>query len=424
MPTDQVRDQRRLTASRVAVVVLFVLGGAVAGAWAARIPTVKAQAGLSDAEWGIAILAQPIGNLLALTLVTRVITRSGSRVLAVLGAVGLLVIAPVTAAQHRPALLVVCLLIQGAVTGLLLSPMNALAVDVEHRYRRSILSSFHGWYSIGQLSGALAGALAASAGLSPWRQLALTNALLAVLTAATARGLPDDRHAPVAPVAGLADAPGECECGCEAGRPAAARRRRVPSQLWLLTGIVLLSGLCEGGAVQWGAQFSVSLGATAALGALTLTSYSVSIAVVRMVGDALVNRLGPSSFIRASALISAAGVAVAVGVGTTTAALVGFSVLGVGCACVVPTTFGLAGRIPGIPPSRSVAVVNMGQWPAFFFGPPLIGLLAGRFTLRWAMGVLAVAALGMAVLAGRVRPGAAALIDEGEPAAPNAPNAP
>jgi MFS family permease len=361
------------------------------GGWAGRIPTVKSELGLDDATWGLLLLAQPIGTFLVLLLLPRLVTRTGARALALPGAVALLVIAPVTASSGRPWALALCLLLQGMAVGLLFSPMNALAVLVERAYRRSIMSTFHAWFSIGQLSGGLAGVLAGSAGISPGVQLATTSVILAVPLAATARAVPDDRP--------------DHTARRQSDEGTARRRRRRPMltrQLVLLAGIALLSSINEGSATQWSAQYSVSLGASVAVGSLTLVCYSMSIALVRLRGDRLVERIGRARFVTISAAVAAVGLGVALAVGTVPMALVGFALLGLGSGCIVPTVIGLAGNQPGVPSAAGVAMISLGEWPAWFLGPPIIGLLAEAMTLRGALSLVVLSATTIALLATRI----------------------
>ncbi|GAB3460118.1 MFS transporter [Kineococcus endophyticus] len=372
--------------ARVAVLVLFVVAGAVTGGWAGRIPTVKADLGLGDAQWGLVVLAQPVGTLLALLVLTRVIGRTGPRVLALAGAVLLLVVAPCAAASPTPAVLVVALALQGAAVGLLFGPMNALAVVVERRYGRSTMSSFHAGFSAGQLGGGLAGVAAGAWGVDPWAQVLACNAVLAVALLATRRAVPRGDTDPARPA-----------------RERTGRRERPTRQVVLLAVLALLGAVTEGSAVQWSAQFSVSLGASVAVGSLTLVCYSLAIAAMRTVGDRVVDRLGRVRFVQVSAATTAAGVLLAVLSGSVPAALVGFALVGVGCACVFPTVMGLAGNQPDVSAGRAVTFVNLGEWPAFFVGPPLVGALAELTSLRAALGLLVVTSLLVAVLARWIR---------------------
>jgi MFS family permease len=372
--------------ARAAVVVLFLTAGAVMGGWSGRIPTIKQQLGLSEAQWGLVVLAQPAGTLLALLVLARIVSRTGPRALALPGAVLLLVVAPVAAASPSAAHLAPVLALQGMATGLLFSPMNALAVDVERRYGRSIMSTFHAWFSIGQLGGGVAGAVAGHLGVDPWLQIAVCNLALAIALACTAVSLPRGRQN---------RAPAETR--------ETSRREPPTRQLLLLAVLALLAAMTEGSAVQWSAQYSVSLGAGVATGSLTLVCFSLAIALTRSFGDRLVDRFGRVRFVRVSATVTAAGVLLAVLTGSVPGALVGFAFVGVGCACVFPVIMGLAGNQPDVPAGRAVALVNLGEWPAFFLGPPLIGLVAEVSSLRLALGLLIVTSALVAVLAGWIR---------------------
>lgn len=377
--------------ARLAVSTLFLLVGLMVGSWAARIPGVRAQVVVDDARWGLILLAAPLGTLIALVVVSRFIPHTGARLLARVGSVLLVVAVPATTSAQHAAVLVVLLLLQGVAAGLVVTPMNALAVLVERKSGRRIMSTFHACFSLGQLGGAGTGAAAASLGLSPVQQLLPTGLVMLAAFGVTQGWIPQDRPA-LPPVR----------------RPSAATGGRglrgVSPQLLLLAVIALLSSVSEGAAAQWSAQYgAVTVGAGAGVGALVLSSYSVAMMVSRVFGDRVVGRVGRVRFIRFSALTAAGGMAIGLGVGSTWSAFVGFALLGVGCACLVPTVMGLAGNQPGIPTGRGVAVVSFGQWPAYLVGPPLIGALAGLTGLRAALGVTVVTGLAVAALAGRIR---------------------
>jgi len=400
---------------------LFLLLGSVMGSWAGRIPSVRGEMGLTDAQWGLVILASPIGTFITLTLVARIIPRTGARRLAIPGAIAVLCVVPITAATDRVWALTVALLAQGLSSALLSTPMNTLAVEVERRYQRPIMSSFHACFSLGQLGGGLVGVLAASAGVGPALQLTVTNAVLATALLSTARWLPNDRpDAAERELAELVKASGTHDEGADEPAPATPRGSRLRSltpQLLLLAGIALLTSINEGAAVQWSAQYgAVTLAAGAGIGALTFSCFSIAMTTSRIFGDRIVNRLGRVRFLRYSALLAATGMAAGLLIGTTASAFVAFALLGAGSACIVPTVMGLAGNQPGIPAGRGVAAVSFGQWPAYLIGPPIIGAVAGLVGLRSALGMLVVAALAIAVLVGRVR--------EPHPAAPSTPPVP
>ena len=370
---------------RASVWLLFALMGTTTGSWAARIPDVRRQVSLDDAGWGLANTASTAGSLLSLVLVAALIGRVGARRLTAVAAPLVLVNAPLMALSSGPAPLVAGLLVQGFALNLLSTPMNAQAVEVERAVGRRIMSTFHAGFSVGQLAGGLIGVLAARAGLAPAAQLAATGLVLGALLARTARWQPRE----------VAPAPGSSGRG----------RARLTPQLALLAATAFLASLVEGSAVQWSALYtSDALGAGAAAGAATLVCFSLAMTVGRLGGDRVVQRLGRARAVRASAALAAAGLALALVVGTPAAAFAGFALLGLGAACVIPTVFGLAGNQPGTTPGQGISVVVVGQWPAFLIGPPLVGALAGATGLRGALWLLVAAALAVSVLAGRLAP--------------------
>jgi fucose permease len=374
---------RRL--NRLSVCLLFLTTGVVNGSWASRIPDIKRHVHLDDARWGAINISATAGAAIALIVVALLVGRLGPRRLALAGVPLLLLDAPLVAMAPRAAILAVGLLILGLGTGLVSTPMNAQAVEVERIYGRRIMSSFHACFSLGALTGGVCGTVAAHLGVSPGDQLAVTSAVLGLALLSTLSWMPVD------------------EPGALAGRRLnrnALRNR----QLVLLGVIALLSSLAEGSASQWSALYTANaLSAGAAAGAATYTCYTLATTITRSRGDVLVQRLGRPLFLRLASAVAASGLGFALAVGRPWAAYVGFAVLGVGVACIIPTVYGLSGNQAGLSPGEGLTVASAGQWPAFLAGPPIIGALAGLFGLRAALILAVLAPLAVTVLAGRVR---------------------
>ncbi|MEE1942767.1 MFS transporter [Streptomyces sp. TRM 70361] len=372
--------------ARLAVSLVFVIMGSTMGGWSARIPEIKRTVGLGDAAWGVANTASTAGDLVALVVVTLLIGRVSIRLLSLVGAALILLNAPLLASSSTTVALVVGLLTWGFAASLLSTPMNAQAIEVERRYGRPLLSTFHACFSFGLLGGGLLGTLAAALGVPPNLQLAATSVLLGTLLAVAGRSLPDE-------VTRIRDR-----------TPLRKRlRNRFTPQLVLLGSIAFLSSFIEGAAGQWSAIYAAdSLGAGAALAAATYTGFTVTIATARLLGDRLALRLGHRRLLRLSALTAALGAGITVTWPHPVAAMAGFAVVGAGIACMTPTVFGLAGKQPGLSSGEGVSVTVIGQWPGFLLAPPVIGAVAGLLSLRIALVTLVVAALGAVALSGRV----------------------
>ncbi len=396
-PADRVTPPvpRSAVRARYSVVLLFVIMGLAIGGWSSRVPDVRDAVGLGNTGWGLANIATNAGELISLVVVAVLISRINTRRLALAGAALILVNAPLLAASTTVVALAGGLAVWGFAANLLATPMNAQSVEVQKQYGRPILSTFHAGFSIGMLAGGLSGTGAAAIGLSPSVQMAITSALLGVMLIGTQRWLPDTPR--------------------QETREGEARRRlrdRFTPQLLLLAAIAFLASFVEMAGAQWSALYATEVAAAGAvLAAATYTCLSLAAAGARLVGDSLAGRFGRIRFVRLSALVAAAGLALPLAVPHPAAVMAGFGLLGFGLACVTPTVLGFAGEQPGLTSGEGVSVVAMGQWPGALLAAPVIGLLAGALDLRLAFVVVLVLVLAVIVLVGRVR--ATALPGEG-----------
>ncbi|GAA2497151.1 MFS transporter [Streptomyces longisporus] len=365
--------------ARLAVRLVFVILGGTQGGWMARIPAIRDQVGVDTARWGLLSSSSAAGDLVAIALITMLIGRVSTRLLALAAASVVLLNGPVLAGASSVPALVLGLTVWGVGATFLATPVNALAVAVERVQGRPLMSGFHACYSVGVLAGGALGTLAAAADIAPGVQMAISSGVLGALLLVLGAGLPQDAAVEK-----------------EQRRPL---RNRFTPQLVLLAAIAFLGSFVEGAASQWSSVYTADyLGEGAALGAATYTSFSVAILAGRLMGDRCVARLGRRAFLRVSLLTVAAGVTVVVVHPDVWLAVAGFVVVGLGVACVLPAAIALAGRQPDVPAGEGVSVITIGQWPGFLLAGPAVGLLAEATSLRVAPAALIVAGICAAVL--------------------------
>jgi MFS family permease len=358
------------TRARLAVTSLFLAHGVLFGTWVARIPAVQDDLDLGEGELGMALLFITIGALLAMPLAGWIVAREGSRATARQAVVVFAALLPGIALAPSLVLLALALLLFGAAAGALDIAMNAHGFEVERRYARPILSSFHAGWSFGGLVGAGFGALAAWAGVEPVPHFAAVAVVVGVA------GL----------VASAALLPGEAD------RPESPPRVARPSRRLLLLAVLAFCGLfAEGAAADWSAVYLAGpLDAGAGLAALGFAAFSVAMAGFRLLGDTLTTRWGPVALMRRGALLAGGGLAAALLIGHPAAALFGFACMGAGLAAVVPVAFRAAGSLPGVPASAGIAALTTVGYTAFVVGPPVIGFVAEIAGLPLALGIVVV----------------------------------
>jgi len=175
------------------------------------------------------------------------------------------------------------------------------------------------------------------------------------------------------------------------------RLRRPTGRLLLLGALALFGLLAEGSATDWsGVYLRRTLESTEVMAALAVATFTGSMALARLFGDRLTIALGPSRLVSGGATLAAIGLGLALAFATPWIAIVGFGLMGLGLAAVIPTLFRAAGSQPGIPSSVGIAAVSTMGYAGGLAGPPVIGTVAQVVTLR---GSLAIILVMLAILA-------------------------
>lgn len=357
--------------------VIFGVEGAAFATWAVRIPAVSGSIGLSSGDIGLALLGLAVGSILGLLTSGVLVSRYGGRRVIQGGLFVYCLSLPVVGLAGGLGNLIGVLVVFGFGKGLVDVAANAQGVRIERGYPRSVMGSFHALFSGGGLVGSGVGALATFLGVGVRTHFALVGvALLAVGLIASTRLLPHDT--------GTADGPTVA----------------LPSRK--LAGFCAI-GFCalfiEGVGNDWSAVFLEGpAGAGPTVATLGFAVFSLSMMAGRFLADRLVARLGSRRFIRVTAVVAGVGIALTL-VAHTVVSLVGFAVLGVGLAGVMPVTVSMAGnRDSDTPAERAVAAVSTAGYGGFAVGPVAIGLIASTVSLRAAFVPALVLALAIAAL--------------------------
>ena len=170
-------DPQATRRARAAATVVFFVTGAVFASWGARIPAVQDDLGLSPGQLAIAILGIEGGAVAGLPLGGMLVTRLGSRTCLRLGfsayppAMVAVALAPSLAA------LAGALAVTAAANSVVDVAMNVQGVELERRCGRPVLSGLHAGHSFGVLAGGLVGTAAAA--LAGWALLGAGAAFVA-----------------------------------------------------------------------------------------------------------------------------------------------------------------------------------------------------------------------------------------------------
>jgi fucose permease len=402
--TDTERDTRAL---RAAYVTFFVFGALVV-TWVSRLPLIKEDLHLEAARLSIALLGVPFGLVFAMRFVAALIARTSSRQVATGALVAVSLCGVLPALAWNLVSLTAVLVVLGAAYGTLDISLNTQAAAVERIAGRPLMSGIHGMYSLGMLLGAGVGSIAARIDLDPaWHFLIVGVALGAVAVWASRRLLAaaDADHAVEVAATDSADASAELLGGPDSPvAPHTGSILRHPRVL--LVGTIAFCCLFVEGAVDdWsGIYLHEQQGSSLAFAPLAAAAAGLGMSIGRFRGDAQIERIGRRSALRRGSLIGGAGMLLAVIVQVPVIAVVGYGILGLGIATIVPIAFTLAGNIEGVAPALGISRVTTLGYAGLFAGPPIIGLVSHVLTLGTALGIGAgllfvVAVLGRALRA-------------------------
>ncbi len=342
--------------ARWAVAAMFFANGFVTGSWAPQIPVFLTRLQISEFTLGLLILLFGMGALIAMPASGYLMSRHGSgKVMIGFACVVVFALLLVVLAPNVPVAAITMLVFGGSI-GAMDVAMNANAVAVEKRLSRAVMSSSHGFWSLGGFAGGGIGGFAIQH-YGHLAHAATVSVIAAVVLVIAARHVLNE------------------------GKPVAHEHHKfaLPKTpaVYLVGLMALFSMMPEGAVLDWAALYmKQELGTDLATAGLAYALFSGAMALMRFAGDGVRNRFGAVATLRLSSLVAAAGMLVAALSPSPTLAIAAFAVCGLGIANVVPIIFSAGGNQPGMAPSVGMSVVTTMGYSGILLAPSAIGFAA------------------------------------------------
>ncbi len=367
--------------------IIFALCGLVFGTWASFIPYVKEKFLLDEAQLGLLLLCMPVGTLIANPLSVSFISRLGAVKASLIFIVLMGVTFTFPIIMPHVFLVGVGLAFGGATFALANVAMNTCASDIEEESGLFLMSSCHGMWSLGAMTGALISGPVVyglnQLGASSISSHAIHVIFIASITFITTRFIKKD----------LLQIHENWEKNKQP-HGSVISMFKPNKTLWILISISLCTYLTEGTMADWSAVYlrEVSLAPETIIG-WGFGIYAFFMAFGRFMGDALIARHGNMRILMIGGLFVVLGLVVIVMSVNAWGALPGFMLTGLGISVASPILYQAAAKVPGMPPGAGLATMNSFGMAAFLGGPVLIGLIAKAFDLRIAFMVVACTAI-------------------------------
>ncbi len=374
LASDRARSVPGTPEQRSTRAAFFVAGFGMA-AWAPLVPFAKDRLAIGEGTLGLLLLCLGAGSIATMPLAGALAARFGCRRVIWAASLVICIALPLLATAGTVPLLATALMLFGAGVGTVDVVINIQAVIVERAADRTMMSGFHGLFSVGGIAGAAGvSAVLWSAGSPLLATLCVAVVIVAALLAFGRTLLPYG--------------------GNRAG-PAFALPR---GAVLLIGGLCFISFLAEGSMLDWSALILTGLhGVDPVRSGLGYALFSIAMTAGRLSGDRIVRALGGRMVLLYGGLCAAAGMALAVFAPGEPSTLAGFALVGLGASNIVPVLYSALGRQRAMPANLAVAAVTTLGYSGILTGPAGIGFVAHAAGLPVAF--LGVAALLLIITA-------------------------
>ncbi len=369
----------RLKMAKSATQWAFLICGIGLSSWVPMVPFVKDRLGLNEADLGILLLALGLGALLMMPLASYLINKIGSRKVVVIAALMIALVLPLLMFLESYLGMGIALFIFGGGIGMIDVSMNFHGVMIQKVSEKTIMSSLHGLFSVGGLIGAL--------GLGFLIKIGLNPLYAAIMIAVLLLGLIVSQYSKFYPF--------EFEKKYLQPEVSSVKKEEGKVNLWFNATILLMGLMCfssfisEGAMLDWSAIYLRDIKfVSLELSGIGFAVFSVAMAVMRLLGDKLINRLGEKLVVIGGCIIGIIGLILIIFSPILLFVLLGFLLLGLGLANIIPLLFGAVGKMENVSPSSALAVVTVMGYAGQLVGPAMLGYVAFQFSLNIAFGVL------------------------------------
>lgn len=354
----------------------FFYTGICFASWASRIPDIKLALGLSDAQFGAMLLFLPLGSFLGIPISGSLTARHGSnkmlKIASILYPLALVNIgwAAETVVWH----LAIALFVFGMIGNLFNVSVNTQAVELAKLFEKSIISTFHGFWSLAGFVGGLVGSYFISNSMTPLMQFVVILSIGYFFLITTHKHL---LHS-------------------ASNKQSLKKMWTKPTPLMFQFGLIALSNMiCEGMMFDWsGVFYQTVVKVSESQRTIGYISFMACMTTGRMFADALINYWGPRKQLMLSGLLVTIGLIIAIIYPSIFTSTIGFMFVGFGVSSVIPTIYGSVGK-SAEPGQASIALASVSSigFFGFLIGPPIVGFLSGALGLRWAF--LSISILGL-----------------------------
>lgn len=359
--------------ARLACMFYFMAPGLAYGLVTSRMPALKNMTGATEGELGIILLCFGLSALIGLAFAPRLIAKISAKTTLLASSLACMVFVVLVSVSSSVWFFGIAMALLGICMGLCDVTMNVQGVEVERAYKKSSMNILHAGYNIGAAAAACAGSIFAATNFGVWVNFVLPVAVMAGMLWWAEPRL----------VTGNLEKPERSE---SSPLVSVEPKKRLPFLVWVCGLLCVCCYVSEGSVGEWGSLYlHQEKAAPESIAALVFAGFSICSLLCRLVADRLRNNFGDFLVSTAGATLALAGMLTVLSSSSWSICLIGYAMMGLGQAPIVPIAFSRAGAIKGVSTARATSLVSLLAYAGLLFAPPAFGLSAEHFGLHTAL---------------------------------------
>ena len=339
---------------------LFFIMAFSIGLWTIRIPTIRDQIQTDYLGIGYIMLIFAVGSIMAMLCANYFIVKASSKNILIYASVVQWILwlpIPFVKDLHTFMLLAFLFCI---CFGLFEICINLQASKIEVREKKSMMSGFHAFWSLGVLVGSFFTSL-----FLQWEISILINILIYVLIMLPINlffsfKLKDDEKTSI------------------------NDKKNIffiwPILIFLLAIIAMANVLTEGSVDSWGALYMQDyIQVNGFQVGIATISFNIFMVIGRIYGDLFRDKLGVYNLLLILMFLTILSLIILINFDTILSSFLGFAILGIGASSIIPIAYSLASKIKGIDSGVGITIVSVAVYGTFIGAPASLGLLANSY---------------------------------------------
>ena len=340
--------------------LLFFIMAFFVGLWTIRIPTIKDQINTDYFGVGLVMATFAIGSIIAMIFANNVIKMSSTRTVLLYTSILQAVLWLPTPFISSLQTFMILSFIFGFCYGSFEISCNLYASNLEKREKKSMMSGFHAFWSLGVLAGSIVTSLFLEWNISFLNNVIVYVIILLPLNIFIVFKLHVDQTENT------------------------ENKQNIffiwPLLIFILALISMVNALTEGSVDAWGALYMRDfIQVDGFLIGLATVSFNICMVIGRLSGDWIRDRIGVYNFLTILFLTSIISLFILYTFDTILAALCGFALLGIGTSAIIPIAYSLAGKTEGIDSGAAIAIVSIAVYGTFMGAPATLGIVANNY---------------------------------------------